>query len=53
MSGTHKLYGESRISHPEVFTTIPPPVTEKKPGQLSQDQIKQYFEDVSVPQYHL
>ena len=34
--------------HPEAFTTGPPPVTEKKPGQLTPEQIKQFYQDVSI-----
>ncbi|XP_013416111.1 uncharacterized protein LOC106177776 [Lingula anatina] len=32
-------------AYPELFCTIPPPVKEKKPGQLSDKQIKQFFEE--------
>ena len=29
-----------------LYTTIPAPSREKKPGQLSDEQLKQYFEEV-------
>lgn len=32
-------------AYPEVFTTIPPPVTEKKIGQLSAEQIRQFYDE--------
>lgn len=35
-------------AYPEPFTVIPPPVKEKKVGQLSAEQIKQFYEDVSA-----
>lgn len=38
-------YGESVVDHPEAYTKIPPPVAQKKPGQLTQDQIRQFFEE--------
>ena len=31
---------------PEPYNTIPPAVSEKKPGQLSEKQIRQFFEEV-------
>ena len=39
--------GVSTKAYPEVFTTMPPPVKEKKPGQISQDLIQQFHEEVS------
>lgn len=33
-------------SSKDVFTTPPPPSKEKKPGQLTQKQIEQYFREV-------
>jgi hypothetical protein len=37
----------SRFSKtPEIFTTIPPQPKEKKPGQLSKDELQQYFHEV-------
>lgn len=35
----------SPVPYPEPFTKIPPPVTENKPGQLSEKQIRQFFEE--------
>lgn len=40
--------GESGEAYPDVFTKIPPQPTEKKPGQLSEDQIIQFFDKVKV-----
>ena len=33
---------------PEPFNNIPPAVTEKKPGQLSEVQIRQFFSEVCM-----
>ena len=33
----------------EIFTTIPPQPSEKKIGQLSPEQIREFFEKVSEP----
>ena len=38
--------GDSDEAHPEVFTVPPPQPKEKKPGQLPESVIKQYFEEV-------
>ncbi|XP_064606094.1 phytanoyl-CoA dioxygenase domain-containing protein 1-like [Liolophura sinensis] len=37
--------GESNEAFPEVFCHVPPPPKTKKPGQLSQEQIKQFVQD--------
>ena len=42
-----KYPGFSGIGHPEVFTTIPPQPTVKKPGHLPNEKVKEYFENVS------
>ncbi|XP_013416110.1 uncharacterized protein LOC106177775 [Lingula anatina] len=31
--------------YPEVFNTIPPQTNEKKPGQLNEEQLKQFYEE--------
>ncbi len=41
-----KTSGESTVDYPDVYTQIPTPVQEKKQGQLTQQQIKQFFEQV-------
>ena len=38
--------GESSESYPEVFTKPPPMPAVLKPGQLSEQQFKQFFEEV-------
>ena len=43
-----KTSGESTVDYPDVYTKIPPPVQEKKPGQLSQEQINQFFDEVRI-----
>ena len=42
-------WGESVKDYPEAYTKIPAPVKEKKPGQLTQDQINQFFNEVGWP----
>lgn len=32
---------------PEPFNSIPPPVLDRKPGQLPAEQIKEYFNEVN------
>ncbi|KAL5008242.1 hypothetical protein ScPMuIL_013823 [Solemya velum] len=32
-------------SHPEIFTVAPPQPKEKKPGQMSPEQVKEFFDD--------
>ena len=34
------------IAHPKPFTEIPAPITETKPGQITEAQIRQYFDQV-------
>ena len=42
-----KVYpGHSDEAHPEVFNTMPPMKYPLKPGQLSEEKLKQYFRDV-------
>ncbi|XP_041352957.1 1-deoxypentalenic acid 11-beta-hydroxylase-like [Gigantopelta aegis] len=36
--------GESEEAYPDVFTVMPPQPKEKKPGQLPEESIKQYFD---------
>ena len=43
-----KYPGFTGVGYPEVFTTIPPQPTEKKPGQLPPEKVKEYFEQVRV-----
>lgn len=43
--------GEVDDVHPLPFITTPPQPKEKKPGQLSEKQLKQYFDEVSTPSY--
>ena len=40
--------GESSESYPEVFTKPPPMPAVLKPGQLSEQQFKQFFEEVRL-----
>ena len=42
---------ETSEAHPEVFTTIPPQPKNLKPGQLTEAQIKQYFQEVTLNYY--
>ena len=39
--------GEVDETYPEVFTKMPPQPKEKKPGQLSEELIKEYFDKVT------
>ena len=41
----------STVNYPDVYTTMPPPVLHKKVGQLTEDQIKQFFNEVGVYVY--
>lgn len=45
--------GEVDDVHPLPFITMPPQPKEKKPGQLSEKQLKQYFDEVSTPSSNL
>ena len=47
----NKWPGETSEAHPEVFTTIPPQPENLKPGQFTEAQIKQYFEQVTLNYY--
>jgi len=38
--------GHSDVGHPEIFNTMPLHRTPLKPGQLSEAQLKQFFEEV-------
>ena len=38
---------------PGPFNTIPPAVAEKKPGQLSDGQIRQFFDEASMFLLHI
>ena len=38
--------GESDEAHPDTFNVAPPRVGPKKPGQLTDEQIKHFFEKV-------
>lgn len=40
--------GESSEAFPGVFCYVPPPPKTRKPGQLKQEQIEQFVQDVSV-----
>lgn len=39
------MSAQTKGSYSNVFTTIPKQPTEKKPGQLTQEQVKQFFEE--------
>ena len=41
-----KWPGFTGKAYPEVFNTIPPQPQQQKPGQLSEQQIKKFFEEV-------
>ena len=45
---TKRWPGESEEAYPEVFTVAPPRVGPKKPGQLTDEQIKHFFEKVGI-----
>ena len=47
MADSNKNKKNYNWAYPEPFNKIPPPVLEKKPGQLSEEQIRQFFEEVS------
>ncbi|ELU10156.1 hypothetical protein CAPTEDRAFT_219502 [Capitella teleta] len=40
-----KRYGESTECFPDVYTKVPAPVKNKKPGQLTQQRIEQFYKD--------
>lgn len=40
--------GHSDEAHPAIFNTIPPQAKPLKPGQLTDEQLNQFFEDVST-----
>jgi hypothetical protein len=53
MSTEVKKYpGEVGKAFPDVFSlkAMPPQPKEKKPGQLPEEQIRQFFEEVTYPQ---
>jgi len=33
-------------AYPEVFNTVPPQPQQRKPGQLSEEQVKKFFDEV-------
>jgi len=35
-------------AYPEVFNTIPPQPQNLKPGQLSEEEVKKFFDEVSI-----
>ena len=39
--------GQIDEAHPELFSTIPSQPTVLKPGQLTEQQVKKYFDEVS------
>ena len=41
-----KWPGFTGVAYPEVFNTIPPQPQQRKPGQLSDQQIKKFFDEV-------
>ena len=41
-----KWPGFTDEAHPEIFTTVPPQPAQLKVGQLSEDQIRKFFEEV-------
>ena len=41
-----KYVGFTGIGYPKVFTTMPEQPTRRKPGHLSPEQVKVYFEEV-------
>ena len=43
----------SQERHPEVFARIPDGVTYGRPGQLSEQQVKQFFDEVRVQTYDM
>lgn len=48
-SSTDVLPGLTNERHPDIFNLkARPKVTEKKPGQLPEHMIKQFFEDVNI-----
>jgi hypothetical protein len=50
MSGRVKKYsGQCDEAHPEIYTEVamPKPFVGNKPGQLTEEQVRQFFEKVS------
>lgn len=48
-SSTDVLPGLTNERHPDIFNLkARPKITEKKPGQLPEHMIKQFFEDVNI-----
>ena len=45
-TGPVRYPGETDTAHPEVFNTMPKQPDQKKPGQLPEKMIKQFFEKV-------
>lgn len=41
-----KYPGFTGKAYPEIFTTVPPQPKQQKPGQLSEEQVKKFFEEV-------
>ena len=44
--GEKKWPGFTGIAYPEVFNTIPPQPQQRKPGHLSEQQVKKFFDEV-------
>ena len=53
-AGKKKYSGQSDEAHPEIYTlaAMPEPLPEKKPGQLPDDMIRQFFEKVRRSETH-
>ena len=47
MADSNKNKKNYNRAYPDPFNKVPPPVLEKKPGQLSEEQIRQFFEEVN------
>ena len=45
-SGAKKCPGFTGKAYPEVFTVAPPQPQQLKPGQLSKEQVKKFFDEV-------
>ena len=45
-SETTKQYGMSKVPYPEPFITIPKHEVKNRIGNLSKDQIKQFYDEV-------
>ncbi len=48
MSEQKKWPGETDVAHPEVFNIPPPQPDTLKPGMFTPEQLKQFFEVVSI-----